>query len=91
MLKETAPRVRRVAIMFYSGSMAQQFRQLGDVGGDAPGPVAGELGPRLGTGETMRRRELIALMGARRRIRMDEGRIAEQHLIGPGPRSTENG
>ncbi len=46
---------------------------------------------RLGTGETMRRRELIALMGARRRIRMDEGRIAEQHLIGPGPRSTENG
>jgi hypothetical protein len=46
---------------------------------------------RLGTRETMRRRELIALMGARRRIRMDEGRIAEQHLIGPGPRSTENG
>jgi hypothetical protein len=39
----------------------------------------------------MRRRELIALMGARRRIRMDEGRIIEQHLIGPGPRSTENG
>jgi hypothetical protein len=34
---------------------------------------------------------LIALMGARRPIRMDEGRIAEQHLISPGPRSTENG
>jgi hypothetical protein len=46
---------------------------------------------RLGTGETMRRHEFIALMGARRRIRMDEGRIAEQHLIGSGPRSTENG
>ena len=61
---------------------AQQLRQLGDVGGDAPGLVAGELGPRqrlpahgekmlaykaeqrLGTGETMRRREFIALMGA---------------------------
>jgi hypothetical protein len=45
----------------------------------------------LGTGETMRRRGFIALMGARRRIRMDEGRIVEQRLIGPGPRSTENG
>jgi hypothetical protein len=39
----------------------------------------------------MRRRDFIAFMGARRRIHMDEGRIAEQHLIGPGPRSTENG
>ena len=62
--------------------LAQQLRQLGDVGGDAPGLVAGELGPRqrlpahgekmlaykaeqrLGTGETMRRREFIALLGA---------------------------
>ena len=61
---------------------AQQLRQLGDVGGDAPRFVAGELGPRqllpghgekmlaynveqrFGTGETMRRREFIALMGA---------------------------
>ena len=25
---------------------AQHLRQLGDVGGDAPGLVAGELGPR---------------------------------------------
>ena len=63
--------------------MRQQFKHLGDVGGDAPGLVAGELGPRqrlpahgekmlaykaekrLGsTGETMRRREFIALVGA---------------------------
>jgi hypothetical protein len=61
---------------------AQRPRQLGDVGGDAPGFVAGELAPlqrlparpksvlshkakqRLGKGETMRRREFIALMGA---------------------------
>ena len=65
---------------------AQQVRQLGDVGGDALGLVAGELDPlqrlpahgeemlaykaeqRLGTGETMRRREFIALMGATCRI-----------------------
>jgi putative ABC transport system substrate-binding protein len=61
---------------------AWAVRQLGDVGGDAPGLVARELGPRqrlpahgermlaykaeqrLGTGETMRRREFVALMGA---------------------------
>ena len=46
---------------------------------------------RLGTGETMRRREFIALMGARPRIRMDEGHIAEEQRLGPGPRSTEDG
>jgi hypothetical protein len=39
----------------------------------------------------MRRREFIALMGARRRIRMDEGPFAEEQRLGPGPRSTENG
>jgi hypothetical protein len=27
-------------------SLADQLRQLGDVGGDAPSLVAGELGPR---------------------------------------------
>jgi putative ATP-binding cassette transporter len=36
-------------------------------------------------------RYLDELQVPARRIRMDEGRIAEQHMIGPGSRSTENG
>jgi hypothetical protein len=46
---------------------------------------------RLGTGETMRRRELIALMGATCRIFADEGRVVEEQRLGPGSPSTENG
>ena len=89
---------------------AQQLRQLGDVGGDAPGFVVGELGrrqrlpahgekmlaykaeQRLGTGETMRRREFIALMGATvtwpfAAMAQEPGRTYRLGGVSVGPRS----
>ena len=70
----------KAAGSFWCPTAAQQLRQLGDVGGDAAGRGASELGPRQrlpahgeksrrhdnvsAREETMRRREFIALMGA---------------------------